>query len=104
MHKELSETKLVKLSCMGSTLHMAWNFLSTIQRENEGILHNQNKETWYFSYGLHHPSTVCGICSLSQLAACKLKYQNYPAPVIEVYFPLTIRLRDTDDVGRSKKF
>lgn len=40
----------------------------------------------YFSHGLHHSPIVCHICSLSQLAACELKYQNYPAPVIEVYF------------------
>lgn len=66
------------------------------------MLYNQNKETWCFSYRLHHPSIVCGICSFSQLAACELKYQNYPAPVIEVYSLPTIRLRDFNDVGRLK--
>lgn len=76
--------------------------ISTIQREHEWMLYNKNKETWYFSYGLPHPPTIYGICSLSLLAACKLKYQNFPAPVIEFYFPPTIRLRDYDDVGRSK--
>lgn len=66
------------------------------------MLYNQNKEIWFFSYRLHHPPIVCGICSLSQLAACELKYQNYPAPVIEVYFSLTIRFRGFNVVGRSK--
>lgn len=64
MHKELSETKLVKLSCMGSTLHMARNLLSTIQRENEWILHNQNKETWYLAMDFTiHPLYVVYVVS-----------------------------------------
>lgn len=57
---------------------------------------------WYFSYGLHCPPIVCDIHSLSQLAACELKYQNYSAPVVEVYFFPTIRLRGFNYVGRSK--
>lgn len=66
------------------------------------MMYNQNKETWYFSYGLHHPPIVCHILSLSQLATRELKYQNYPAPVIEIYFFPTIRLRGFNYVGRSK--
>lgn len=69
------------------------------------MMYNQNKETWYISDGLRHPPIVCEICSLSQLAASELKYQNYqnyPAPIIEVYFFPTIRLRGFNYVGRSK--
>lgn len=66
------------------------------------MMYNQNKETCGSS--VMDFTIVCDMCNLSQLAACELKYQNYPAPATEVYFSPTIRLRGFNYVGRSKSF
>lgn len=66
------------------------------------MTYNQNKETWCINYNGRIAKSACGIRSLSQLAACELKYQNYPAPITEVYSSPTIRLRGFNYVAISK--